>query len=665
MRTVLLAALICAPALAQNNVGINAHLPADDELDAIADLGVQWMRIDNNWLQVEPRDGEFEWRHIDRVVNGAEARGVRVMMTLAYAPAWASEGDADGVHSNNVPRAGLYERYVEAVVRRYMDRVTHYGIWNEPNLDHFWEGTREQYLERILRPGAAAVKRACPDCSVVGPDLAGVGSWQSYLEPVLEEAGDVIDVLAHHTYASPQSVRAQWACDDLDHAIDIGADAICFYKPGLKQVMEAAGWAGEVWITETGHRADPWDADREQEKQVDYARHILGMQLATAWWTNTFFYELTDCRPAQPTCEIDGYGVMRRSAGPDDSWADNFVLKPVYRFLRDTAAGPEWGGEPVHPPDPPVEERPRIEAPHREAGMPDGQLGEWDDAGCVLLNDYETLEQPRVGAADLSARACAAWSDDALWLSVEVRDERQDNENPDDTLWNGDSVQLAVDVDADAAEGAGYDDDDLEVSVALARGESRWFTHHGAGDGVTAAVARDGDRTRYELRVPLDGLAAERALRASFLVNDADGAGREGWLEWTAGIGREKAPALFGDVVLVGRDSVPQADAGPPAPDMGRVPPPPPEPLDGGEPPPPDPDDGVPPPDAAPDPDDGVPPIDAGQAGDVDLRGNRSDATTVVDDGGDEGCGCSTGSTGSSWALLMLLGLGRTRRDRA
>ncbi len=173
-------------------------------------------------------------------------------------------------------------------------------------------------------------------------------------------------------------------------------------------------------------------------------------------------------------------------------------------------------------------------------------------------------------------------------------------------------------------------------------------------------MTRDGDRTRYELRIPLQGLAAQRILRASFLVNDADGAGREGWLEWTPGIGREKRPAMFGQVSLVARDSVPSPDGGMFAPDMGRVPPPPPEPLDGGV-------------DAASmaDPDDGTPPPDATAMAEGDAeelpanRGRRSDASDAADDG-DGGCDCSTGSGGGGgWALLMLLALVRTRRDRA
>lgn len=650
----MLSLLLAFPALGRDELGVNAHIPADDELDALADLGVGWVRIDVNWFVVEPREGAYDWREIDRVVDGARARGLQVFATLAYAPAWASEADGDGVPTNNVPRAGAYERFVEAAVRHLDGRVTHFGMWNEPNLDGFFEGSVDAYVDRVLVPGAAAVRRACAGCTVLAPDLAGVSGWQGYLGDVLRHAADSIDVLAHHTYASPQSVRAQWACDDLDHALDIGADAICFYKPGLRQVLDEAAFDRPVWLTETGYRANPWDDEAQQDRQVRYARRVLELQLEHAWWTNTFFYELSDCGVAQPDCTIDGFGILRRTAGPDDTWADNFLLKPVFEFLRDELAGGDWG-EGVEPP-PPAPERPRLDAPHRADEAPDGSLDEWDDAGCALLATYEAVGAPRMGPEDLSGRACAAWSDDALWLSVDVRDDVHDNEHAAAELWMGDSVQLAIDVDADAAADAGYDDDDRELSVAWVDGETRLFAHQGEVAGATAAVRREGDRTRYELRVPLDGLAAGRALRASFLVNDADGAGREGWLEWTAGIGREKRPARFGEVALEDREAVPQADAGPMAPDMGREPPPLPDPPDLGADPGRDASPGGPDGAAAPnDPDDGIPaPVpDA-------ARGRRSDATpaTAKGDGG-----CSTAPAGGAgwWLLLPVLVVRRRR----
>jgi hypothetical protein len=39
--------------------------------------------------------------------------------------------------------------------------------------------------------------------------------------------------------------------------------------------------------------------------------------------------------------------------------------------------------------------------------------------------------------------------------------------------------------------------------------------------------------------------AIRQGCRMSLLVNDNDGAGRKGWLEWTPGIGQTKDPSQY------------------------------------------------------------------------------------------------------------------------
>ena len=68
--------------------------------------------------------------------------------------------------------------FVTDAVNRYSAapyNVTHFGIWNEPNLTQFFEGgadSIDEYVDTILVPGAAAVRSACNSCKVLGPDLA-------------------------------------------------------------------------------------------------------------------------------------------------------------------------------------------------------------------------------------------------------------------------------------------------------------------------------------------------------------------------------------------------------------------------------------------------------------------------------------------------------------
>ena len=96
-----------------------------------------------------------------------------------------------------------------------------------------------------------------------------------------------------------------------------------------------------------------------------------------------------------------------------------------------------------------------------------------------------------------------------------------------------------------------------EVSVALTeKGPEVYLVHSARGErtGLLASAAcrivREGAVTRYELAIPLRETALidparTKAFGFSVLVNDNDGKGRKGWIEWGSGIGVGKDPARF------------------------------------------------------------------------------------------------------------------------
>ncbi len=59
------------------------------ELDGIAATGATYLRVDFYWAGAEPTNGNFYWGEIERVVNAARARNLKVLAMLAYTPAWA------------------------------------------------------------------------------------------------------------------------------------------------------------------------------------------------------------------------------------------------------------------------------------------------------------------------------------------------------------------------------------------------------------------------------------------------------------------------------------------------------------------------------------------------------------------------------------------------
>ncbi len=179
---------VCAAAA----IGMCVHLPPSDTLDLAKDTGGEWIRIDFNWDIAEPSAGTYDWTVFDNLLDAAKARGLLVFATVGYGAAWASTGDTknDGA-SNDVPNAAAYKTFVKAAAARYADgRVAAWGTWNEPNLEQFFEGTVQQWIDSAFVPGIEGIKEGCPSCLVVGPELATVGSeYATYLEAALAAKG--------------------------------------------------------------------------------------------------------------------------------------------------------------------------------------------------------------------------------------------------------------------------------------------------------------------------------------------------------------------------------------------------------------------------------------------------------------------------------------------
>jgi hypothetical protein len=682
------------------SLGINAHIPSEDQLDMAVDLGVPWIRVDANWRELHTGPGAFSWGEMDRVVDQASARGLRIYMTLAYTPDWVprvSRTRTDTYGGNDEPATSSeWTAFVRAIVARYSARgVTHFGIWNEPNLDSFWESAAGvgPYVDKILVPGADAVRASCPTCLVLGPDLAHVGDYDVFLGPVLDRAGDRFDILAHHIYQGwPETGVSVWDGDRFLESLEMRR--FPFTRASLREVLDAHGWAGEVWITETGYRTQPVGDAAEETDQDTYVRRVMEEQLARSWWTNTFFYELVDCGIDLPGCTIDGFGITRPTRGAPRSFPADYRRKPAYYRIQGfidahpeiTSSAPPpacangrdddadgrvdsedrgcSGGTDDDESDDPS--RTFLEALPAPAGgiTVDGSLAEWDAGGELALSSAHWVGVIAYGGeTDLSATVRARWASGSLYLGVEVRDDTHIATGPDDQLYLGDSLQLAFDVESDRTFGA-YDADDHELNFARVGATTRSFRFHGAGDAAwTASVVRAGTSTTYEVRLPasvLGGVPLVRgtALGFSMLVNDddgfatPDGTGRDGWVELTPGIGRGKNPYAFADLAL-NETSMPRPDAGPGT------------------------DASMPLPDAA------VVPIDASAPAGEDAYTAGEDASTgSLDAGGglDAGvrrrttssdCGCRAGSREGpgrlGWILVaggLALAASRARRSR-
>jgi hypothetical protein len=334
-------------AAATHEVGLNVHQSATVGLDVAKAAGVKWVRIDLNWLDAEPaQQGTYDWSRFDTQIDAAAAKNLQVLAVLAYGPAWASDGDtkADGPN-NDVPKVGTYAAFVTAAVNRYKAKVTHYEIWNEPNLAQFFEGSPQQYLDRVFVPGADAVHAACAACKVVGPGLATVGTaYADWLEAVLSAAEPKLDVVSGHVYASfpdGSGTGAGLTSDSFfnklesHRVIKLGTATVYEGPLSFKEVMDKHAVTKPFWLTETGKEATAGNGAEEEAQRV-YYRQVLEQMLARPWWNNTIFYEAFDEPPAPYK-----WGVV-----VDDASAPNgYVPKAAFTFLQKvTSSQPAFGG---------------------------------------------------------------------------------------------------------------------------------------------------------------------------------------------------------------------------------------------------------------------------------------------------------------------------------
>lgn len=175
------------------------------------------------------------------------------------------------------------------------------------------------------------------------------------------------------------------------------------------------------------------------------------------------------------------------------------------------------------------------------------------------------------GKADFTARALVGVYAEGVDVLVEVHDATHVQNQPD-RWWLGDSLQLAID-----CEGRGMIGGNMELVAAL-KPEGVVFHKLAVANagadlpaGITGAnediksgsckITRNGETTTYQIRLPWTELYPiaynpKNRLKISLLVNDNNGDGRAGYLEWGSGIAgnaaSEKDPARYGTLKPAG-----------------------------------------------------------------------------------------------------------------
>ena len=251
----LVAASACATPARAVETGVNETLRHTVPLPHTASsLGADWVRMWALWQDMEPAPGQYN-QHLISVLNGRiaalKARGVKVLVVVHRAPAWASGGRGGIAPPSNPATFGAFM----GQIAQRVPGADAWELWNEPDSGEFWAGGADPAAyAALLRSAYPAIKAVQPGDVVVTGGM--VGNNVDFLSGLYANgAQGAFDAVAVHTdTACLTSGPDAYYRDERGR---VGRYTFSAYRE-VHAVMADHGDAGKpIWMTELG-----WNTQR-------------------------------------------------------------------------------------------------------------------------------------------------------------------------------------------------------------------------------------------------------------------------------------------------------------------------------------------------------------------------------------------------------------------
>jgi hypothetical protein len=282
------------------------------DLDLMAGTHTHWVRVDINWAQIQNGGpSSYDWGAIDRVVQGATARGLKILGTIDYTPGWARPS---GTSASFGPDPTQYATFAATAAQHYAALGVHaYEIWNEPNLNASWTPKPDTAAyTRMLKAAYPAIKGPDPTATVLTGGTAPAGSDGTQIAPVdflngiyANGGAGSFDAVAHHPYcwpANPGDAQGWSAWYQMYGT-----------SPSLRSTMIANGdSAKKIWATEFGAPTNGPASSNPVSEATQASMLTKAYQLYRSydWAGPLFFYQGRDAGTTTDTRE-NFFGLTR------------------------------------------------------------------------------------------------------------------------------------------------------------------------------------------------------------------------------------------------------------------------------------------------------------------------------------------------------------------
>jgi hypothetical protein len=294
----------------------------DKQLDQMLSLGVTNIRVFVPWALIEPADNQYDWSHLQLVMDAAAARNMGVLAEINSTPLWAATSPGLGsilFPGADAPKPAAFVDFVKTFVSKYSTTVSAYEIWNEPNYIGFSNPVDPEGYTQLLKAVYPVIKGLDPTATVVAGALgAGQTAFGLTMSPVdyvqrmmAAGASGYFDALSIHPYNDQIPITG--TCPTC-------APGILTPRQQLDLIKDMIA-GKKIWITEYGLATTPVASGATEADQAAWLKDLLDYwQTVGTQAGPVFLYNTRDVQ-ADSTDPQNNYGLFYNDWDPKEAAA--------------------------------------------------------------------------------------------------------------------------------------------------------------------------------------------------------------------------------------------------------------------------------------------------------------------------------------------------------
>ncbi|MEH6664349.1 MAG: beta-xylosidase [Brevundimonas sp.] len=271
----------------------------------------------------------YDFSRIDRLYDRLLEMGVRPFIELGFTPHDMRTSDQTIFYwegNTSHPDPEKWEGLIDAFVRHLIDRygaeevrTWYFEVWNEPNLDGFWENADQAAYFDLYARTAGTIKAIDPALRVGGPSTAGA-AWVPAFLAYAEANGAPVDFITTHTYGVEGGFLDEFGQDD--NMLSRNPDSVIGDVRNVRAQIQASHQPGlPLYFTEWSASYNPRDPVHDSHVSasfvLDKMRQAEGLAQNMSYWAFSDLFE----EPGPQSLPFQGgFGLMTPQGVRKPAW---------------------------------------------------------------------------------------------------------------------------------------------------------------------------------------------------------------------------------------------------------------------------------------------------------------------------------------------------------